>query len=82
MDINKKSWGTILVCKNSSQKDKRYDKQKSISINNSVYPYQHNEIYDLIYRVIELTSTLKYNEFLKFLEEMKIKFEEEKKKNE
>ena len=71
MEVNKKAWGTIIICKNSNSKNKRYDKQKSLSINNVNEKYSLTQLYNLFYEVIELTKNLGYDDFLKKMKAIK-----------
>lgn len=69
MEINSRSWGTVIICKNSDekQKQKRYDRQRSLSVNNVTHKMDLNQLYDLVYLLIELTKKRDYNQLKKEL---------------
>ena len=71
IEINRKAWGTLIVLKNSENKNKRYDKQKSIPINNSIQHFTLQEMNDIFRLVIEITKKLKYEEIKNKLMEIK-----------
>lgn len=56
MEVNKKAWGTVILCKNSDSPNKRYDRQKSISINELGKKYSLEELCELFEIVIGYTK--------------------------
>jgi hypothetical protein len=73
MDVNKKSWGTVIVFKNGDTSNKRYDKQKSVSIRETGNVLDIFQIAILIENLIPLSRKYNFEELLNKLKELEAK---------